>query len=88
MRLVWPSRAYLPGYVAALERGWSPDNVRGQAAAQEELERIAADPDGFLASLVDRDAAKGGVLIEEFVKPAALGGKRGRRYRVNILEGV
>lgn len=56
MKLVWPSREYLRSYVAALERGWSPDNVRGQAAAQEELERIAADADAFLASLVDKQA--------------------------------
>jgi predicted acetyltransferase len=56
MRLVWPSREYLPSYVAALERGWSPDNVRGEAAALEELSRIAADADAFLASLVDREA--------------------------------
>lgn len=187
MRLVWPSREYLPSYVAALHRGWSPDNVRGQVAAQEELERIAADADAFLASLVDKEAtgnpvtlpdgttvprlpgyrrwlwdgefcgsiglrwqrgtealpayclghigyavvpwkqgrgyatralrevlreakavglryveittdpdnvpsqrvieANGGVLVEEFVKPPALGGKRGLRYRVNIGDG-
>ena len=186
MRLVWPSREYLPGYVAALQRGWSYDNLRGQAAADEELERIAADADGFLASLVDKEAtgdpitlpdgsvvprlpgyrrwlwdgefcgsiglrwqrgtealppyclghigyavvpwkqgrgyatqalrevlqdakaeglgyveittdpdnipsrrvieANGGVLVEEFVRPAALGGARGLRYRVNIRD--
>ena len=56
MKLVWPSREYLPSYVRALERGWSPDNIRGQLAAQEELGRIAADPDAFLAGLIDRDA--------------------------------
>jgi predicted acetyltransferase/N-acetylglutamate synthase-like GNAT family acetyltransferase len=56
MKLVWPSREYLASYVAALERGWSPDNLR-QAAAQEELARIASDADAFLASLVDREAA-------------------------------
>jgi predicted acetyltransferase len=56
MKLVWPSREYLFSYVAALERGWSPDNVRGRAAAEEQLARIAADPDAFLASLVDTDA--------------------------------
>lgn len=188
LKLVWPSREYLPGYVAALERGWSPDNVRGQAAAQEELERIAADADAFLASLVDKEArgdpvtlpdgttvprlpgyrrwmwdgefcgsiglrwqrgtealppycpghigyavvpwkqgrgyatralreilreartqglryveittdpdnvasqrvieANGGLLVEEFVNPAALGGKRGLRYRVNLHDEV
>jgi predicted acetyltransferase len=188
MRLVWPGREYLPDYVAALERGWSPDNVRGQTAADEELERIAADAEAFLASLVDKDAtgglialpdgtavprlpgyrrwlwdgefcgsiglrwqrgtealppyclghigyavvpwkqgrgyatralrevlrearaeglryveivtdpdnmpsqrvieANGGVLVEEFVKPAALGGKRGLRYRVSTDDGA
>src|SRR4029453_12156640 len=56
MKLVWPLREYLPSYVAALERGWSPDNTRGLAATEEELRRIAEDADAFLASLVDREA--------------------------------
>ena len=29
MQLVWPSRENLASYIDALERGWSPDNVRG-----------------------------------------------------------
>jgi predicted acetyltransferase len=57
MHLVWPSTEYLPSYIAALERGWSPDNVRGPVVAQEQLARIAADANAFLASLVDREAA-------------------------------
>ncbi len=56
MHLVWPSKEHLPSYVSALQRGWSADNVRGQAAAQEELAAIAQDPGAFLAGLVDRDA--------------------------------
>lgn len=56
LRLVRPSRAELPDYVSALERGWSPDNIRLGAAAKEELEKIAADADAFLASLDDPDA--------------------------------
>jgi len=48
-RLVQPSAETLPGHVDALQRGWSPDNVRGAAAAQESLERIAADADAYLA---------------------------------------
>ena len=53
MNLVWPSPEHLPSYVAALERGWSPDNLRRDVAAREELVRIANDPASFLASLVD-----------------------------------
>ena len=53
MELVWPSTTYLPGYVEALERGWSPDNLRGDAAAREELEKIAKNADAFIAGLVD-----------------------------------
>src|SRR6266446_5667593 len=56
MHLVWPSHEYLPSYTAALERGWSADNVRGQVAAQEELDKIHKDAAAFLASLVDREA--------------------------------
>lgn len=56
MHLVRPSRDHLPGYIAALERGWSADNVRGAVAAQEELERIRSDPVAFLASMEDREA--------------------------------
>lgn len=37
MRLVWPSSEHLPDYVAALERGWFAENLRGEVAAREEL---------------------------------------------------
>ena len=53
---VKPSLNHLAGYTVALERGWSPDNVRGAKAAQEQLGRIGADPAGFVASLDDREA--------------------------------
>ena len=56
MQLVWPSERHLAGYVAALQRGWSADNVRGEAAALEELAKIAKDPARFLDELVDREA--------------------------------
>lgn len=56
MRLVRPTNAHLAGYVAALERGWSADNVRGMVAAQEELAKIKTDAEAFLASLEDREA--------------------------------
>ena len=56
MRLEWPASEYLASYVDALNRGWSPDNVRGDLTRREELQRIATDPAGFLAGLVDRSA--------------------------------
>jgi predicted acetyltransferase len=61
MKLVWPAAQYLSGYVHALEQGWSPDNLRPQAA-QDELARIAQDPARFLAERVDREA-KGPPII-------------------------
>jgi predicted acetyltransferase len=57
MHLVSPSRAYLASYIDALERGWSPDNLRGAIAAHEQLVKIAEDSDAFLDGLVDREAA-------------------------------
>ena len=53
MHLVRPGPEYLASYVAALERGWSPDNERGVEAAHEELSRIQSDAAAFLASMED-----------------------------------
>ena len=55
MNLVRPAQQHIASYVAALERGWSADNIRGVAAAQEDLQRIRADAAAFLDSLDDRD---------------------------------
>ncbi|HEX9275861.1 MAG TPA: GNAT family N-acetyltransferase [Casimicrobiaceae bacterium] len=55
MRLVKPSLSRLPEFVAALERGWSPDNVRGREAALEALAQAADDARGFVAGQTDRE---------------------------------
>jgi predicted acetyltransferase len=73
--LVWPSREYLLGYVDALERGWSPDNLR-VAAAREELGQIAADPDAFVSSLVDREAKAGPIMLPDGTRVPRLPGYR------------
>src|SRR6478735_1031914 len=52
MDLVQPAEPHLPSYVAALERGWSPDNLRPEAV-REELERIARDASLFIAQQTD-----------------------------------
>jgi predicted acetyltransferase len=52
---------YLSSYVSALERGWSPDNIRGVEATREQLEAIDANPEAFLSGLVAR-TPKGEVI--------------------------
>jgi predicted acetyltransferase len=64
MQLVWPAREYLASYVAALERGWSPDNMRPQAGF-EELARIAVNADAFLSSLVNREGRGAPVTLPD-----------------------
>jgi predicted acetyltransferase len=55
MQLVQPADAYLSSYVEALERGWSPDSLRPEAAL-EELEAIAHDASLFVSQQTDREA--------------------------------
>src|SRR6185437_6715390 len=55
MELFQPALPYLESYSDALQRGWSPDNMRGHAAAEEELRRIASNPREFVESLTDPD---------------------------------
>jgi predicted acetyltransferase len=53
------------GYVAALERGWSPDNVKGAAAAIKELAEIDKDPHAFIDQLTDRNAKGRSVVLPD-----------------------
>lgn len=73
--LVWPSLEHLASYVAALERGWSPDTLR-EEAAREELERIATNPRAFLAEQVDREAAGPPVTLPDGTTASRLPGFR------------
>ena len=75
MELVWPTEAYLPSYVAALERGWSANTLRDEAA-REELAWIDRDPAGFLASMVDREAAGPPVTLPDGSQAPRLPGYR------------
>ena len=56
IEIVKPALEHLPSYKVALERGWSPDNVRLEEATREQLAAIEADPVAFLASLDDPEA--------------------------------
>lgn len=53
--LVKPDLDHLDRYIEALERGWSPDNIRGKVAADEQLQRIASDALAFVNGLDDRE---------------------------------
>lgn len=55
LRLLAPSLQRLPGYVAALAAGWSPDTTQNVSA--EQLAAIRRDPAGFLAELTRQDGA-------------------------------
>jgi predicted acetyltransferase len=55
VELVRPAAQHLAGYVDALQRGWSPDNLRPERAS-EDLARIENNPERFLAEQVDTEA--------------------------------
>ncbi|CAN5883003.1 GNAT family N-acetyltransferase [soil metagenome] len=76
MQLLTPALAQLDAYADALRRGWSPDNVRLEVAAREELARIEADPAGFVASLDDREAKAGPITLPDGSQVARLPGYR------------
>jgi predicted acetyltransferase len=75
LRLAKPSVELLPSYVAALERGWSHDNLRGAVAAAEELAQIRKDPAAFVASLDNREGV-GLVTLPDGSKVPRLPGYR------------
>ncbi len=59
-----PEVALLPAYAAALERGWSPDNVRAETA-RDELIALRQDPHGFVGALDDQDARGAPVTLPD-----------------------
>ncbi|MEO6564689.1 MAG: GNAT family N-acetyltransferase [Casimicrobiaceae bacterium] len=76
MDLVTPACEHLPSYIAALERGWSADNVRGAVAAREELEQIQTNAAAFLESMTDREAKAGPVTLPDGSQVARIPGLR------------
>lgn len=63
MNLVVPALEYLDAYADALRRGFWSDNLRRAESAREELEKIAADPAAFVASLDDPEARGGPIKL-------------------------
>ena len=63
-QLVWPAAEHLPGYIQALQQGWSPDTLRPETA-QQHLASIAEDPDVFLSQQIDREARGPGIVLPD-----------------------
>lgn len=63
MELVTPDLEKLPGYEAALRRGWTFDNPRGAEGVLEDLDAIGHDPATFVALLTDREAKGPPILL-------------------------
>jgi predicted acetyltransferase len=61
--LVWPHADFLDSYKAALARGWGPNTLAPEQSAREELAKIEANAAGFVASLVDLEAAGGDITL-------------------------
>ena len=51
-----PTLELLPGFVDALRRGWSPDNLAGPDHSLQILREIERDPEAFVGALDDREA--------------------------------
>lgn len=64
MKLLKPSATHVPDYVAALRRGWSPDNLRPEAA-QEQISSIEKDAISFVSNLDDPTAKAGPVILPD-----------------------
>ncbi|TGQ36457.1 MULTISPECIES: GNAT family N-acetyltransferase [unclassified Mesorhizobium] len=76
VELVKPALEHLPSYKAALERGWSPDNVRLLAATREQLAAIENDPAAFLADLDDPEGKGPSITLPDGTKVPRLPGFR------------
>jgi predicted acetyltransferase len=95
--LIVPGLDTLPSYVAALRRGWSADNTRPRAAA-DEIARIEADPAGFVAGLDDPSGGGGPVTLPDgsqvprlpgfrrWIWDGAVAGSIGFRWRPGTTE--
>lgn len=65
IELLRPSTALLPSYVSALEAGWSPDNVRKELAAREQLHAIELNAAAFVDGLDDPTASGGPIPLPD-----------------------
>ena len=74
LRLIKPDLEHLQGFVGALKRGWSPDNIGGAATARRILAAIDADPVAYLATADDPRAEAGDITLPDGTKARRLPG--------------
>lgn len=67
-----PTTALLPSYVSALEAGWSPDNVRKEVAARDQLHAIGLNAEAFVDGLDDPTASGGPIPLPDGLTIARL----------------
>lgn len=65
LELKTPSLELLPGFVDALERGWSPDNIAREKAIASMRQRIANDAAAFVASMDDPEGEGGPIELPD-----------------------
>jgi predicted acetyltransferase len=65
IKLLRPTTALLPSYISALEAGWSPDNVRKEVAAREQLHAIEVNAEAFVDGLEDPTASGGPIPLPD-----------------------
>ncbi|WOF74011.1 hypothetical protein QMT40_001655 [Parvibaculaceae bacterium PLY_AMNH_Bact1] len=64
MKLLKPTIDHIPAYLSALGRGWSPDNLRPEAA-QEQTAAISKDAISFVSKLDDPTAQAGPIILPD-----------------------
>jgi predicted acetyltransferase len=64
-QLLWPSARHVPQFQAALERGWSRNNVTAERTRLQDLEKIHADPQAFIASLINLEGGGDDVQLPD-----------------------
>ncbi|WP_118186094.1 GNAT family N-acetyltransferase [Paraburkholderia phosphatilytica] len=74
IELLKPATSLLASYVSALESGWSPDNVRKEAATREQLQAIEANAKAFVDGLDDPSASGGPIFLPDGSTVARLPG--------------
>jgi len=76
VELLTPTLERLPHFVDALKRDWSPDNLRGRSAADEQLAAIERNAASFVACLTDPEAKGPPVTLPDGSRVRRLPGRQ------------